>query len=101
MGVIQLLTNSRGIALITTLLIMSALTTLSAAGAVTSGIALQITGSGILLDQRRARGLVLIPELALEVDVHLSQELPLDSEIPLVLGSVDLPRLSAHFRIGE
>ena len=45
MAVTQLLTNSRGIALITTLLIMSALTTLIAAGAVTSGIALQVTGS--------------------------------------------------------
>jgi exoribonuclease-2 len=58
-------------------------------------------GQGILLDQRRTRGVVVIPELALELDVHLPKELPLDSELPLLLGSVDLPRLNAHFRVEE
>ncbi len=58
-------------------------------------------GRGILLEQRRSLGVVVIPELALELEVHLSKELPLDSDLPLLLGSVDLPRLSAHFRVEE
>ena len=58
-------------------------------------------GRGILLEQRRSLGVVVIPELALELEVHLSKELPLDSDLPLLLGSVNLPRLSAHFRVEE
>ena len=58
-------------------------------------------GHGILLEQRRSLGVVVIPELALELEVHLSKELPLDSDLPLLLGSVNLPRLSAHFRVEE
>ena len=55
-------------------------------------------GHGILVEQRGRSGLALIPELDLEVRVHLRSEPPLNSEISLALRGVDLPALEAYFR---
>jgi exoribonuclease-2 len=57
-------------------------------------------GEGILVEKRGSRGTVLIPELDLEPRVHLRDDLPLDSVVPLTLTGVDLPELEAHFRAG-
>ncbi len=56
-------------------------------------------GQGILVDKRGQTGKVLIPELGLDVPVHLPADLPLDSGLPLALRGVNLAQLEAHFRI--
>ena len=53
---------------------------------------------GILVDRRDRRSILLIPEIAMELSVHLPKELPLNSIVPLQLAGVDLPRLEAHFQ---
>jgi exoribonuclease-2 len=58
-------------------------------------------GEGILVEKRDRRGTVLIPELGLEVRVHVRQDLPLNSPIPLALSGVNLAELEAHFRIRD
>jgi exoribonuclease-2 len=55
-------------------------------------------GVGVLVDQRGRSGTVLIPELDLDVRVHLRSDPPLNSEISLALRGVDLPALEAYFR---
>jgi exoribonuclease-2 len=55
-------------------------------------------GEGVLVDKRGSRARVLIPDLDLEVQVHLRDDLPLDSRLPLKLTGVDLAELEAHFR---
>jgi len=57
-------------------------------------------GEGVLVEKRGSRGLILIPELAYETHIHLRDELPLNSAIPLKLNSVNLAELSAHFQVG-
>lgn len=53
---------------------------------------------GIIVDRRDRRSILLIPEIAMELSVHLPKELPLNSVVPLQLSGVDLPRLEAHFQ---
>jgi len=55
-------------------------------------------GDGILVEQRGRRGTVVIPELDLDVQVHLRADLSLNSQVPLVLRKVNLPWLEANFR---
>lgn len=56
-------------------------------------------GKGVLVDKRSGlRGLILIPELDLEAQVHLSEDLALNSLIPVVLRQVALAQLEANFR---
>jgi exoribonuclease-2 len=56
-------------------------------------------GEGVLVEKRNLRGLVLIPSLDLETRVHLRQDLPLDSTIPLTLNNVNLAGLETYFRV--
>jgi exoribonuclease-2 len=58
-------------------------------------------GDGVLVDKHGSRGTVLIPELDLEPRVHLREDLPLDSVVPLLLTGVDLSELDAHFRVAR
>jgi exoribonuclease-2 len=58
-------------------------------------------GEGILVGKRGTRGTVLIPELDLEPRVHLREDLPLNSVVPLILSGVELPELEAYFRLGR
>ncbi len=52
---------------------------------------------GVLVEKNGLRGMALIPELALEVHLHLRVDLPLDASLPLKLQGVNLPDLEAHF----
>lgn len=52
----------------------------------------------VMVDRRDRRSILLIPELALELSVHLTKEAPYNSLVPLELAGVDLPRLEAHFQ---
>jgi exoribonuclease-2 len=58
-------------------------------------------GRGVLVEKRGLRGLVIIPELDLETQVYLPDELPLDSILSLALSRIDLAELEAHFRVRE
>jgi exoribonuclease II len=59
----------------------------------------QWTGNGVVVDKTERYGIVLIPALALEtrIALHATKNLPLDSEIRLTAGAVDLAELSVHF----
>jgi exoribonuclease-2 len=59
------------------------------------------TGRAILVDRRGLHGLALIPELDLEAQVYLPEELPLDSTLSLTLSRIDLAELEARFRVVE
>ncbi|MDM8528633.1 RNB domain-containing ribonuclease [Anaerolineales bacterium HSG24] len=56
-------------------------------------------GEGILVDRRKLRGLVLIPELNLETSINLPDEFPLNSQLFLKLKRVRLADLDASFKI--
>ncbi|GIX46116.1 MAG: exoribonuclease II [Candidatus Tectimicrobiota bacterium] len=56
-------------------------------------------GEGVVVEKRGLRATVLIPALALEAQVLLPQEVPLNSPVSLVLSSVDLPALDVRFRV--
>jgi exoribonuclease-2 len=55
-------------------------------------------GEGILVERRGRSGTVLIPELDLDVPVHLRSDPPLNSQLPLALRGVDLPALEAYLK---
>ena len=55
-------------------------------------------GPGVLVDKRRGRGVVLIPELALETQVALEGDPPLNTQVILGKPKVDVPRLSVSFK---
>jgi len=56
-------------------------------------------GEGILVDKYRDRGTVLIPELDLEPQIHLPEDLPLNGIVSLKVTEVHLAKLEAYFRI--
>jgi exoribonuclease-2 len=55
-------------------------------------------GHGVLVERRRRRATVVIPELDLDPRVHLRADLPLNSQVALVLRKVHLPTLETNFR---
>jgi exoribonuclease-2 len=55
-------------------------------------------GQGVLVEKRRRRAVVLVPELDLEARLHLGQELDLNSLVSLALRGVNLATLEAHFQ---
>jgi exoribonuclease-2 len=55
-------------------------------------------GEGVLVEKRGPRATVLIPHLDLDARVHLRQDLPLNSPVPLVLAGVKLAELETHFQ---
>lgn len=59
------------------------------------------TGEGVVLDKRERRARLLIPELGLELTVHLPADVALDSSVSLILNDVDLPQLEVFFRSGR
>jgi hypothetical protein len=56
---------------------------------------------GVLVEKRGKRGTVLIPELDLDVQVHLRRDLPLDSRILLTPDAVNLAKLAVHAQVAE
>jgi len=59
----------------------------------------QWEGTGILVDQRGKRGIVIIPELGLESQIQLSENVPLNSPIKLSVRKVNLPDLTVSFKV--
>jgi exoribonuclease-2 len=56
-------------------------------------------GEGVLVEKRGLRGKFILPELALETQLHLRQDLPLDSRMMLMLKDVNLAELEAYFQV--
>lgn len=56
-------------------------------------------GSGILVERRERRGTFLIPELGLETRIHLEDELPLNSIVPLGVSGINLAELEVYFQL--
>lgn len=57
-------------------------------------------GEGVLVEKRMPRGVVLIPELALEARVKVSESVAPDSILPLRLTGLELPAREAYFKVG-
>lgn len=56
-------------------------------------------GEGVLVEKRLPRGTVLIPGLALETRVKVTEDVAPDSVLPLRLTGIDLPERAAYFRV--
>ena len=54
----------------------------------------------LLVEKRLLRGVVLIPELALEARVKVAEDVAPDSVVPLRLAGVELPEREAYFKVG-
>jgi len=57
------------------------------------------TGEGIVIEKYGSRALILIPDLALETEMYLRHDYPLDSPLTITVTEVHLPELQAHFRL--
>ncbi|QQS53203.1 MAG: RNB domain-containing ribonuclease [Candidatus Competibacteraceae bacterium] len=57
-------------------------------------------GKGVLVEKRMPRGVVLIPELALEARVKVAESVASDSSLPLRLTGLELPAREAYFKVG-
>jgi exoribonuclease-2 len=55
-------------------------------------------GSGVVVEHRGRQTVILLPDLALEAQLHLRDELPLDANVRLAVSRIDLPHLDARFR---
>jgi exoribonuclease II len=56
-------------------------------------------GEGVLVEKRGLRGRFILPSLALETQVHLRQDLPLDSSVQLKVKEINLAELEAYFQV--
>ncbi len=56
-------------------------------------------GDAILVDRFDVRATAVIPDLALDARLHVPREVPLNSRLRLSLAEVNLPTLTAHFRL--
>lgn len=56
-------------------------------------------GLSVLVDKRRGKGIVIIPELGLETSITMDGDPPLNSILTLGKARVDLPNLSATFKL--
>ena len=56
-------------------------------------------GQGVLVDKRDRRATMLVPELDLETQVHLREDLPLNSTVLATVSDIDLPELMVHCRV--
>ena len=58
-------------------------------------------GEGVVVEKRGRRGIVLVPALGLDISMQLPGDPPLDAVIGVRCTGVDLPNLTAHFRMDE
>ncbi len=56
------------------------------------------SGEGIVIEKRGRRNIVLLPQLALETILYRSSDIPLDSEVQLLVSDIDLVNLDTSFR---
>jgi len=56
-------------------------------------------GEGVLVEKKGLRGRFVLPELALETQLHMRLDLPLDSRVMLSLKEVNLAELEAYFQV--
>jgi len=56
-------------------------------------------GQAVLVEKNGTRGKVIIPQLALEVFVHIPQNIPLNTMFEVRSTGVNLPELEAHFQL--
>jgi exoribonuclease-2 len=56
-------------------------------------------GEGVLVEKKGLRGRFILPALALETQIHLRQDLPLDSRVLLKVKEVNLAELEAYFQV--
>ncbi len=56
-------------------------------------------GEGIVVDIRDRRATLLIPELDLEVRVHMRRDTPLNDTVPVAVEGVNLAELEAYLRV--
>lgn len=56
-------------------------------------------GDGVLVEKHGRRGRFLLPDLAIEIELHLREDLPLNSVRQLRVKGVNLPTLEAFFEI--
>jgi len=56
-------------------------------------------GEGVLVDKKGLRGRFILPALALETQVHLRHDLPVDSRVQLKVQEINLAELDAYFQI--
>ncbi len=56
-------------------------------------------GEGVVVEKRGPRSTVLIPGLGLEVQMSLSEDVPLDTTVSLALSGVNLTELEASFQM--
>ncbi len=55
-------------------------------------------GHGLLVEKRDRRGTILVPELDLEAQVHLREDLALNSLVAVSLVGIDLAYLTVHLK---
>ncbi len=56
-------------------------------------------GSGILVEKRKGKGVVIVAALGLETSVTIDDETPLNAVVPLHRPRIDLPNLSVGFQV--
>jgi exoribonuclease-2 len=56
-------------------------------------------GEGVLVEKVGLRGRVILPELAFETQVHLREDLPLNTRLPLAFKGANLAELEAFFAV--
>jgi len=56
-------------------------------------------GEGVLVEKKGLRGRFVLPALALETQVHLRQDLPMDSSVVLKVKEISLAELEAYFQV--
>ncbi len=58
-------------------------------------------GEGVVVEMQERRATITIPALAMEIKLRLPEPVALDSSLSLELSEVDLPDLTARFRVLE
>jgi exoribonuclease-2 len=56
-------------------------------------------GEGVVVDKRDRRATLLVPELDLEVRVHMRKDVPLNSTVSVAVEGVNLAELEAYIKI--
>jgi exoribonuclease-2 len=58
-------------------------------------------GEGVIVETDGSRSTILIPDIGLETHLNSQHSLPLNTRVPIVLVSSNVPELRASFRIDE